>query len=411
MCTRPPEMNGHSFSCRSCNECLDTRRRQWIARCMAEKTDHPHTLWVDLTYSEDTQDSRDAARFFSYIDFKMFVDRLRSAARRYAKKHQLNIVPYVRFLVAGEQGDENGRCHWHAILFTNFDVLKIGEFKGLKNRQKVALTERSDLITVFRGEKKRLDWSLWAIKGHPIGFVCVHDVDEGGAAYVCSYINKDQFSAEKSEGTMRESKSENFATGLFRMSKRPGIGENFLMRKFEALETSGSVLPSLNIKIPGLKGYWHPSGLWRKKILWCLLALNTRARWATGCDAAQWSSLLRSCEDNQPDLDILHGKIDETENPEHSDYECPVNHARKEAAWRAAERPQAGTHDDRLCSCYACLDAATDALLEKWGVIRIVHRQKDGGGWSYWDSSTFPKQFPPDAGCIINVKPDPSAWL
>ena len=68
----------------------------------------------------------------------------------------------------------------------------------------------------------------------------------------------------------KESKSENFATGLFRMSKRPGIGENFLMRKFEALEASGSVLPSLNIKIPGLKGYWHPSGLWRKKILWCL---------------------------------------------------------------------------------------------------------------------------------------------
>lgn len=303
------------------------------------------TLWVDLTYSEDTQEGRDAAQMFCYYDVKMFVDRLRSAARRYAKRHKLNIVPYVHFLVAGEQGDQEGRCHWHCILYTNFDVLKIGEFQALRNGKRQIVTDRKDMLTVFGGRRIRLNWSLW-----PAGFSCLHEVDQGGASYVLSYVNKDQFTAEKSEGPMRESKSENFATGLFRMSKRPGIGENFLMRKFEALDASGSVLPSLNIRIPGLKGYWHPSGLRRKKVLCCLLALNTRARWATGCDAAQWSSLLRRCEDNQPDLDILHGKIDETENPEHPDYECPVGNARKRAAWSAAERPHAHVFDDRCCS-------------------------------------------------------------
>lgn len=391
MCSRPIEQEGKTFACRSCNDCIANRKHNWIARAMAEKLEWPHTICIALTYDpKQSQANRDAREFFVYDDVRLFVKRLASACRRYAKKHKLNIPsPRVKFLAAGEQGSKGDmHCHWHMILYSDVDLMKIGEFQGMKDGRKVVLTDPADLLT-SGNTKKRLDWTLWGK-----GFVTLQQPDQGGVAYVVSYVLKDQFTSEKSRDTMREAQAENFATGLFRMSKLPPIGETWLVRKMEALEASGSVLPNLNIKIPGMSGYWHPSGSFREKLLWFLVALNRRAVWATGANAPQWSSLLHSCKDLQSDLDILNGP--QKENPDDSEsFEHIIHKASRQNAYYhylANPRPVA-----EPCTCADCLGLASASQLEKLGLVRI----RSGGEASYRvvEGDFATKEFEPAAVC------------
>jgi len=366
MCSDPITQDGNIFACRSCDECVATRRHGWVSRAMAEKAVHPHAACVTLTYSDATQQGRDGAAMFAYADIRLFMARLRDAARYEAKIGKWNIKPYVRFLCAGEQGDRNGRCHWHLILFTNFDLSRLGKFR-LSGK---LVSHRRDMLTVGK-RKRRLNWSLW-----PLGFMTLQEPDQAGMAYVLSYCLKDQFTADKSKGTMREARSENFATGLFRMSKRPAIGEEWLYRKLETLLEKGSVLPSVQLKIPDMSGYWHPTGSFMAKLLWGLVALNKRILWATGANAPQWPALLASCADNETYLKVLNG------SPKEQDEESFELEYAKRQRFLADEKRRAKTR--RVCgadvACDECLHSVPSASLGGFGLERY---EDENGWWQY----------------------------
>lgn len=362
MCTDPQEKDGNTFACRRCDECIATRRHGWVARAMAERSMWKYALCIALTYSDDSEHSRDAAKFFQYSDVRDFIKRLASACRRKDKTAR------VKFLCAGEQGDRNGRCHWHLIIYSDLDLTQIGHVylrSGL-------VTERSKMMTVGK-RKRRLNWSLW-----PYGFVTFQEPDQGGMSYVLSYCLKDQFTHEKTYGTMREAKTENFATGLFRMSKRPAIGETFVFAKLEALDAKGSVLPSLQVKIPDFGGYWHPTSTLREKLLWGLRAINTRVNWTTGRDAPQWSTLLANSQENPKDMEALIGPQKDEEN-EVSDETEFARRGRE-----TAERQRIGQMV-RTCGgllpCTNCLHEIPDAELRRLGVER--QWPSDGSEWTY----------------------------
>ena len=249
MCTKPIERDGNTFACRNCDACIATRRHSWVCRAMMEKASWPHSICLTLSYDDTTQANRDAASMFQYLDVRLFLARVRSAVSEQSPSGR------IRFLIAGEQGERNGRCHWHVILFSSVDLVSLGQKTGFKTGSVGVqnLTERSDVISVGK-QKRRINWSLW---GH--GFVLFQEPDVGAMHYVLSYVLKDQFTPEKSVGSMRQTNVENFATGLFRMSKRPSIGEQWLYEKFSRLDDSGSVLPSLNMTVPGVSGFYHPS--------------------------------------------------------------------------------------------------------------------------------------------------------
>lgn len=380
MCSRPEEKDGMTFACRTCDECIATRRHGWVARAMMEKTLHLHCLVVALTYDDSDQHNRDAAAMFQYSDIRAFLHRLR-AAIRYLDPENCK----VRFLCAGEQGDRDGRCHWHMVIYSSVDLCALGEIKRLKGGKRVVVTDRAEMMTLGN-RKVRLNWSLWS---H--GFVTFQEPDQGGMNYVLSYCLKDQFTEEKSRETMRQAKAENFATGLFRMSKRPAIGEPWLWEKFDRLEERGAVLPSLNFKIPGFHGFYHPSGTFRKKILWSLVALNKRIVWATGANAPQWSTLLSSLEKNPPDLEILNGPSQEALENEQS-IEASIGFRNREIAHNqtlAATRRRCG----RVTPCRACLSEWSDSFLRSHGIGR---REKiDHDGWQsveYYELATPEKQ-------------------
>jgi hypothetical protein len=370
MCTRPITHEGKTFACRSCNECIAVRRHNWVARAMAEKSLWPHTLVVALTYGSDTQQAQDGAQMFAYSDVMAFLHRLRKACLRRQKGARLS------FLCAGEQGDRNGRCHWHMIIYSDLDLTKVGQF-SMRGRK---VTERDKMISVGK-RKIRLHWSTW---GH--GFVTLQEPDEGGMHYVLSYCLKDQFTMEKSKDTLRFAKAERFATGLFKMSKKPPIGARWLGRKLAGLVSANSVLPNLKIKIPEMSGYWYPGGAMRERLLWQMVAANQSARFRTGQDAPQWSTLLANSAENEKDMGILQYDKAQQEKRQAEEEEFARSVAAKRDEFGQSALGEFRRKCGRAIPCDECLHGWTEKALASRGVQRYedaagVWRYKAAAGW------------------------------
>lgn len=303
MCSDLIKIEDQLFACRKCNECLTSRKNGWVARAMAEKSLTPETFSITLTYNEKTEENRDAAKTFDYSTVSRFFKRLRSQI-----KENLGIVGQVRYIVAGEIGSEKGRCHWHVIVFASCDILQLGTMKTWPKGD--VITEREDKITHGTKDVKRINWSLWK---H--GFITFQEPDQWGMEYALAYALKDQFNIKKSEGTMRETKAEITASGMFRPSKLPPIGEQFLQNKIAEAKETGQLPVTLQIKVPGYTGYWYPTREQRERWLDGLREANAIRKEKTGNDAPQWRALLASCSENEKDYERL------TNGPEKSEEE------------------------------------------------------------------------------------------
>lgn len=351
MCKRPHTLEtGEKIACRNCNDCVNTRSNEWIARAMAEKLTSRETYSITLTYNDDTLENSDGARFFRYSDVNAFIKRLKRAATYKFGK----VDNAIRFICAGEIGSKGTeRCHWHIVIYSQIDLLSLGDFHNFHTGKEV--TSRHDKITTDPNRVKRLNWQYW-----PHGFLSIQEPDQGGIAYALIYALKDQFSLEKSKGTMRQHRSENFASGYFRMSKRPPIGGLWLDQKLDRLLELGAVLPNLKLNVPEYSGYWYPSGTMRQKLLRGLYLINQIQVEQTGNNAPQWASLLATIDPETKDYEVLtHGEIQETD--EQTDEEWQLSQA-----LRSKEYDQRKNHRDtrRRCGgirpCSACANSLTD---------------------------------------------------
>lgn len=348
MCLRPLTLDtGDQVSCRVCDACIAQRRFDWVSRGMAEKAVSAQTLVITLTYDEKTQENRDGARMFRYADVRRFFARLRRAIfYKYSENGSL------RFLVAGEQGDQFQRVHWHAVLFSDFDLLSIGEWS---NRRGEILTDPEHIVSgVGLADKaKRVHWDQW-----PHGIVCVQVPDESGLHYALSYALKDAFAVDKARADKRISKAENYATGVFRMSKRPPIGGRYIDLVLAELASTLEVLPSPRLTVPDLRGYWYPRGVLREKLLDGLRGIKDQSVSTLGRVPPQWSSLLASCADNPTDLErLLDGEVDDEEEPSiERSLEFSASEQRQERVDRQIARKCGGAIP--CAECLATLDAA-----------------------------------------------------
>jgi len=355
MCTRPITMFNKfagaevTVSCGTCDACVAVRRHNWVMRAMAEKAMHPQTFVVALTYSDATQHTRDGAAFFRYHDVRIFLARLREEIKRATEK-----TAALRFIVAGEQGSENGRCHWHVVLFSDVDLLGIGVFTAPWG----VVTEYKDIVAKPRVDMPR-GWDLW-----PHGFVQVQEPDEGGMHYAMSYALKDQFNAMKSEGSHRISKSEAFATGLFRMSKNPPIGAAFIDEKIYSMYQAGNIEPNTKLHVPHTRGYWFPSGPLRIRLLEGMRRVNNSIVAQTGRNAAQWRALVIQCQDNESDLDALGLNIEEEHE---TSIETEIDLQQRQAK-ADAKTKEIAAQCGGVFPCILCLRGLPDEALAEIGV-------------------------------------------
>lgn len=349
---------GQSFPCRNCDDCIAYRRESWVSRAMAEKAISPFTYCLALTYSEDTEENRAGARMFRYSDVQKFLKRLRDHAFQATGLRGL-----VRYICAGEQGDRNGRCHWHIVLFTSFDILTLGEFRAPWG----VVTSRGQIVTSDGQRKKRRNWSFW-----PHGFTVVQEPDEGGIRYAISYALKDQFGMNKTRGTKREAKSETWATGMFRPSKEPPIGWPWIEAKLQSLAAQSAVLPHTRLSIPDKRGYFSPSGAMRRRLLVGLREINARHFETTGRNCPQWSTLLESCKGSEKDLEILHGKEEEDDIEERVRERARLCDIEQRERRRRAEARKCGS----TVACSKCLrgaDPFDTGILARHGIEQVQH--------------------------------------
>lgn len=142
--------------CGQCTGCRLERSRQWALRCIHEASLHEFNSFVTLTYSDDTLPEFNSLR---YKDFQLFMKRLR--------KH---FNKPIRFYMCGEYGEQNGRPHYHAILF------------GLTFNDLTLWKRTSASEVIFRSATLE---KLW-----PYGHSSVGAVTFQSAAYVARYVMK-----------------------------------------------------------------------------------------------------------------------------------------------------------------------------------------------------------------------------
>lgn len=356
MCTKPQTLWNEAagkevtVSCRKCDACVAVRRHNWVARAMGDKACHPFAFVVALTYSDETQFTRDGARFFRYDDVRLFLARLRDAIKQATGK-----VAALRFIAAGEQGSRNGRCHWHVVLFSDVDLITIGKWRAPWGE----VTKHEEIIAPVGVDMPR-GWTMW-----PHGFVQVQVPDEGGMHYALSYALKDQFNSMNARDSKRISKAEAFATGLFRMSKAPPIGAAFVDRLIYEAYERGFVYPDLKLQVPDFRGYWYPSGILRKRFLIGMRRVNASLVAQYGRNAGQWRTLVYNVRENEGDLEALGMSPVEDEDEETIGHKIARKQRESAAAIKTKEIvAQCGGE----LPCIQCLRGFPDDTLAQYGL-------------------------------------------
>lgn len=201
--------------CRSCLDCYNQIRKEWIARAVAESQLHDQMIFLTLTYDDDKLPlsefiDPDTGEVFihatlRYSDYQLFMKRL----RKYLKKP-------IRFMVCGEYGSRTFRPHYHAILFG----------VGLNDFHEVfeySHNSHGDMLyTCLELER------IWKN-----GFITVSSANVSTIAYVAGYVVKKQDGFEKRRDLLYSGISPPF----IRSSNRPGLGaEWFLEHKDEYID-------------------------------------------------------------------------------------------------------------------------------------------------------------------------------
>lgn len=169
---------------------------------------HESKCWPENSFLTLTYDDQALPQ-----DYGLRVRHLQLFFKRLRKHVDYHSNRKIRFFACGEYGDENGRPHYHAIVF-NFDA---------PDKIPHARNVRGDIIY-----SSELLCKLWQ---H--GFATTEDVTFDSCAYVARYVTKkiktkDDFGADRYyrlspvDLCMHSVKPE-FAV----MSRRPGIGDNY----------------------------------------------------------------------------------------------------------------------------------------------------------------------------------------
>lgn len=154
---RAGEGDALRLACGKCIGCRIDRSKMWAIRCMHESSLYDDNCFITLTYNDE---HLPANRSLDYTHFQKFMKRLR---KRFPNRK-------IRFYMAGEYGDQDGRPHFHAILFNfNFDDLVLWKRSGSQS-----MIYRSSTLE-----------ELW-----PFGFSSVGNVTFQSAAYVARYVMK-----------------------------------------------------------------------------------------------------------------------------------------------------------------------------------------------------------------------------
>lgn len=203
--------SGHLIvPCGRCIGCRLEHSRQAAVRCMHEAATHDHNQFITLTYSDGNLPWGGYQPTLVPGDLQLFWKRLR---KEYGNG--------IKYYACGEYGERTCRPHYHACVF------------GLDIKDKTLYDSKAG-NNYYASDT--LD-SIWGL-GHCI----IGDVTFESAAYVSRYIIGKKTGDDASIYIERGIEPE-----FVRMSRRPGIGKNWL-DKYQ-----GDVFPRDSLRVRGVK--------------------------------------------------------------------------------------------------------------------------------------------------------------
>ena len=188
--------------CGGCMACRLNYARMWSIRIMNECSKHKDNIFLTLTYDEDNLPENHS---ISKREIQLFMKKLRKS-----------LGFKVRYFASGEYGDKYSRPHYHMILF--------------------GLAKDSDVFYDMRYNPRQHGY-LGRCKCWPYGFVFVGDVTTDSANYVAKYTVKKIKGKHAKEHYEHLGVEPEFAL----MSRRPGIGADYLDDNFLTLSKNGYV--------------------------------------------------------------------------------------------------------------------------------------------------------------------------
>lgn len=187
--------------CGRCSGCLADRAAMWSIRCFHESTCHKQNSFLTITYRDEC-----CPEAISKPHMQSFCRGLRDAGLRF------------RYFLCGEYGSVTRRPHYHALVFGH-------DFLGGSYQISDQLYGSPLLDKV---------WSK--------GFVSVGEFSMGAACYVAGYVSK------------KVGDPDCFQL----MSRRPGIGHDWLDRFGDDLVRTGTVtIEGRELPVPSRYIAWH----------------------------------------------------------------------------------------------------------------------------------------------------------
>lgn len=169
--------------------------------------------FLTLTVSDNYIDKVFPNGSLNHVEFQKFIKRLRRRLEYhgYHKK--------IKYLVAGEYGEKNGRPHFHCILFG----WKPQDLKYFYKSKKGYKSYKSEILN-----------DLWSY-----GFIDVGDVDEHTAPYMVKYITK--FSEIKSDDFIVNGKH---VRKPYIVYPKSILGIDFFINNYKQIFNNGYILTS-----------------------------------------------------------------------------------------------------------------------------------------------------------------------
>lgn len=180
--------------CGQCMECRIAKAREWSIRLLHESFLHERNCFITLTYDDEHLPSNGS---LNYDDCQKFLKRLR-------KFLDENFGRKIRFYACGEYGTMSMRPHFHLIVF--------GEDFSFDRK----------IWSVRHGNKLFRSASLERLWTY--GYSSIGSVSYDSVMYVARYVTK------KIKGDIAVFYYDGLEPEFARMSRRPGIGHDFVVK-------------------------------------------------------------------------------------------------------------------------------------------------------------------------------------
>lgn len=191
-----------ALPCGKCTGCRTTNARAWALRNHLENQQHRHAVFTTLTYDDDRLPPTLEKRHLT-----LWLKRVRKA---------MGPARPIRFFASGEYGEQNGRPHYHALLYG-----------------------------AAESDAKRIDsaWNMGHTKTVPISPAAI--------AYVAGYTAKKLGDTERATSEQVDPETGEvyrWQPPFLQMSRRPGIGGE--ARKFTESWRSFAIHNGARLAVP-----------------------------------------------------------------------------------------------------------------------------------------------------------------